>query len=65
MFEGREWFANPPASADALAALRAAAPVTLPEAYYQLLADSDGGEGPLSVQPIVSALMTSRPSSPA
>lgn len=46
-----EWHSSPGASPEALAALRAVAPAALPEAYFQLLGDSDGGEGPLPDSP--------------
>jgi len=47
----RDWHAAEGASADALARLRDVAPVQLPERYLELLAFSNGGEGPLPVQP--------------
>ena len=45
------WRAAPPASASALARLRDEAPVSLPEAYFDQLASSNGGEGDLGVEP--------------
>jgi hypothetical protein len=51
MFEGREWHAAPPAPVRLLEELRSAAPVELPDSYYRLLSFSDGGEGPLPVNP--------------
>ena len=51
MLEGR-WFAVDGASAEALAALRVVSPMSLPESYFALLAFSNGGEGPLCVQPL-------------
>ena len=48
----REWHRAPGASLTALADLRSASPVPLPAAYLDLLAFSDGGEGPLPVQPL-------------
>ena len=48
---GREWTGGTGASAEALAALRFAAPPKLPTAYFDLLAFSNGGEAPLAVQP--------------
>ena len=47
MLEDRDWFAAPAAKAEALARLREVAPVELPASYLDLLAFSDGGEGPL------------------
>ncbi|WP_053180651.1 SMI1/KNR4 family protein [Pseudomonas kilonensis] len=46
-----EWIGNMGASAEALEALRMAAPRHLPADYYQLLAFSDGGECPCSAPP--------------
>lgn len=51
MFEGRDWFAVPAAPQELLDKLKQVAPVELPASYYQLLAFSDGGEGPLPVNP--------------
>jgi hypothetical protein len=51
VFEGREWFAVPAAPREMLDELRQVAPVELPASYYQLLAFSDGGEGPLPLNP--------------
>lgn len=51
MLEGREWHKADGASPAALAQLRAVAPVKLPESYFSLLSFSNGGEGPLAVQP--------------
>ncbi|SEI84881.1 hypothetical protein SAMN05518849_1011103 [Sphingobium sp. AP50] len=51
MLEGRDWYAVSGAAAEALAQLRMAAPENLPTRYLDLLAFSDGGEGPLAVQP--------------
>ena len=48
----REWHAAPGASPTALARLQSASPVRLPPSYLDLLAFSDGGEGPLPVQPL-------------
>lgn len=47
----REWHPAHAASATALADLRSAAPARLPAAYLELLAFSNGGEGPLPVDP--------------
>jgi hypothetical protein len=48
---GRTWFKCPGASPEALDALRAGAGVELPKEYLDLLAFSNGGEGPMSVSP--------------
>ena len=47
----REWHPAPGASPTVLARLQGASPVRLPPAYLNLLAFSNGGEGPLPVQP--------------
>lgn len=51
ILSNREWHAADGASADALSDLRDAAQVPLPARYLDLLAFSNGGEGPLPVQP--------------
>lgn len=51
MLEGRDWFAVGGATAEELSRLRAVAPGALPERYLNLLAYSNGGEGPLPTQP--------------
>jgi hypothetical protein len=51
MFAERDWFGALAAPAASLDELRRATPVALPESYYELLAFSDGGEGPLPVNP--------------
>ncbi len=51
MLETRDWFSKPPASEDALAEIRQALPSTVPPAYFDLLAETNGGEGPLPVNP--------------
>lgn len=51
MLDGRDWYAVPGASPDTIQELRNAAPRDLPGSYVALLSFSDGGEGPLSVQP--------------
>ena len=51
MLEGRNWYRVEGASAQVLDVLRAAAPDELPESYVQLLSASNGGEGPLPVDP--------------
>jgi hypothetical protein len=52
VLEGREWHRTKGAPAEAVAMLKSAAPVDLPESYYSLLSFSNGGEGPLPVQPL-------------
>lgn len=51
VLEDREWFAAPAAPATFLDELRRITPVELPSGYYRLLSVSDGGEGPLPVNP--------------
>ncbi|WP_421580913.1 SMI1/KNR4 family protein [Shinella sp. M31] len=51
MLEGRNWTGENGATSDDLARLRLAAPENLPQRYLDLLAFSDGGEGPLPVSP--------------
>ena len=52
MLEGREWHKTKGASSEAITVLKSAAPTELPESYYALLSFSNGGEGPLAVQPL-------------
>ena len=52
MLEGREWRKAEGASQEAIALLKSVAPVDLPESYFSLLSFSNGGEGPLAVQPL-------------
>ena len=52
VLEGREWLKVEGASSEAIALLKSIAPVDLPENYYSLLSFSNGGEGPLAVQPL-------------
>ena len=47
-----EWHQLPGATCATLDALRAVAPRVLPDEYYQLLSVSNGGEGPLLVEPL-------------
>lgn len=47
----RKWFKNEPASSEALQALRQAVKAELPSEYFDLLAFSNGGEGPLAIPP--------------
>ena len=51
MLEGRDWYAVSGATAEDLAQLRMVTPKSIPTRYLDLLAFSDGGEGPLAVQP--------------
>ena len=51
MLEGRDWFAVNGAAVEELSRLRAVVPNDLPERYLELLAFSNGGEGPLPSQP--------------
>lgn len=51
MLEGRNWYANAPATLDELSEIKEAFPSTIPSAYFDLLAESNGGEGPLPVNP--------------
>ncbi len=55
MIDG-QWHGVSGASQEALARLREVAPQVLPEQYYQLLAFSNGGEGPLEVMPLILVL---------
>jgi hypothetical protein len=52
MLEGRDWYRMDGAPAQTIEDLRAAAPSELPESYLELLSFSDGGEGPLPVNPL-------------
>lgn len=51
MLNEREWIGVDGATAEELACLQAVAPATLPKRYLDLLAFSNGGEGPLAVDP--------------
>lgn len=51
MLEGRDWFAVSGAAVEELSRLRAVVPDNLPERYLELLAFSNGGEGPLPIRP--------------
>lgn len=51
MFDGREWHKVDGAAQDAINALIAIAPATLPSRFLELLCHSNGGEAPLPVQP--------------
>lgn len=51
MLEGRDWFRMDGATPEELAELQAVAPGKLPARYLELLAFSNGGEGPLATQP--------------
>ena len=52
VLQNREWHKVAGASAGAIAALKSLARADLPESYYSLLTFSNGGEGPLAVQPL-------------
>jgi len=52
MLAGREWRKAEGVSERAMAELREVAPRSLPESYFSLLTFSNGGEGPLPVQPL-------------
>ncbi|WP_313557340.1 SMI1/KNR4 family protein [Agrobacterium cavarae] len=47
-----QWQKVAGAAPHAIDALKSVAPVDLPESYYSLLSFSNGGEGPLAVQPL-------------
>ncbi|HET6941115.1 MAG TPA: SMI1/KNR4 family protein [Sphingomicrobium sp.] len=51
MLDGREWFKNEGASEEAISRLSAVAPIPLPASYLTLLQYSNGGEGPLPIDP--------------
>jgi SMI1-KNR4 cell-wall len=51
MLEGRNWQAKAPATFDELSEIRSALPPATPDAYFDLLAATNGGEGPLPVYP--------------
>lgn len=51
MLEGLDWFSVTGATAEELARLRTVAPDDLPKRYLDLLAFSNGGEGPLAIEP--------------
>lgn len=51
MLTGREWHKFDGASEAAINRLTSVAPLPLPESYLALLRFSNGGEGPLPVQP--------------
>lgn len=51
MLDGREWMGLDGATAEDLARLQLVAPAPLPQRYLDLLAFSNGGEGPLAVNP--------------
>lgn len=52
MLDNRPWYAAEGASTEAIADLKSVAPAGLPESYFVFLAASNGGEGPLAVQPL-------------
>jgi hypothetical protein len=51
LLQDREWHARPGASREILNELRDAAPAELPDSYYALLAETNGGEGALPIDP--------------
>lgn len=51
MLDGREWLKNEGASEEAISRLSAVASIPLPESYMSLLRYSNGGEGPLPMDP--------------
>jgi len=51
MLDGRNWFKNEGATEEAISRLSSVAPVPLPQSYLALLRYSNGGEGPLPVDP--------------
>lgn len=54
--EGRQWFKCEGASVNALVALENIVDVELPKKYFELLAFTNGGEGPLPVSPFTLCL---------
>jgi hypothetical protein len=48
----RDWYRMAPASEEKLAELTRISPIQLPDGYLDLLRFSNGGEGPLPVQPL-------------
>jgi hypothetical protein len=52
MLEGRDWYKHEGASPAAIEQLKEVAPVSLPDNYLSLLSYTNGGEGPLPVQPL-------------
>src|SRR6266496_322090 len=51
MLAGREWLKYEGASEEAISRLSLVAPLPLPASYFSLLRYSNGGEGPLPVDP--------------
>lgn len=49
--EGKQWYRFAGATAEQMDELRSIVPVDLPLSYLRLVSFSNGGEGPLSVQP--------------
>lgn len=60
MLQGRDWHGTVGASPQDLEQLRAAAPDELPASYLRLLSTTNGGEGPLPVNPFNLCLDTAR-----
>lgn len=55
-FTSREWSVTRGASQQSISTLRQRVPAVLPGDYFDLLVQSDGGEGPLPVQPLYCVL---------
>jgi hypothetical protein len=55
---GPLWQPNPGASDQDLDRLRSLAPVQLPASFYEFMSKSNGGRGPLPVEPCYAALYT-------
>lgn len=51
MLQARDWSSKPPATERELAEIREVLPSTLPPLYFDLLAETNGGDGPLPVNP--------------
>jgi len=51
MLDGREWFKNDGAEEEAISRLSAVARIPLPASYLTLLRSSNGGKGPLPIEP--------------
>lgn len=51
MLEDRDWYKRDGASSSTIERLKQKVNASLPESYFELLAYSDGGEGPLPVLP--------------
>ena len=60
MLEARDWVGVNGAAQEVLSRLQVVAPNGLPQRYLDLLAFSDGGEGPLPIQPLYLCLDAAR-----